>query len=311
MRVPRIGLATSPAGSRPLLDCPVCGRQPGTSWLRQSEWEILRCSRCELAMTWPRPSADLLAEIYSSRDYYATREMDDEASQATITRAREILAHHSRPVRRVLDFGAGEGHLVAAFRSLGIEAEGVEPSAAGRREARRRYDLDLREDLFTGRPDPVDLVVLLHSLEHVPDPVGVLRSLGEWIHPDGTLFIEVPNAGSFEMRRTEGRKKILDVPVHLFHFTPETLSRVVEAAGLRVSCVQLTNPEWLESILNARAAALSKSTVPTHAPGRPSAGGTGSSSKLRKIWREGLLPRVRSILPGWKFQMIATLADAS
>jgi SAM-dependent methyltransferase len=200
-----------------------------------------------------------------------------------------------------LDFGAGVGHLVAALRSLGVDAVGVEPSIAGRERARRRYGVDLSETLPEAGSSPApDLVVLLHSLEHVPDPVAVLRSLAARLAPRGAMFIEVPNAASSEMWFAERRRQILDLPVHLYHFTPASLSRIVETAGLRVTDVRLTNPDWLERMLARRAngGRRVESAVGT-------AGEVGTSNALRRTWRSRVLPWVRSRSAGWKFQLVA------
>src|SRR2546421_5871243 len=141
-----------------LVDCPVCGPASAAPWMRQDGWSVVRCSNCDLAMTWPRPATEVLAEIYSARDYYISRGMDDGVFEESTLRAREILEQSKQPVRKILDFGAGEGHLVAAFRTLGVEAEGVETSPAGRSEARRRYGIELWATLPERRPADCDVI---------------------------------------------------------------------------------------------------------------------------------------------------------
>src|SRR5438309_1831145 len=83
----------------------------------------------------------------------------------------------------------------------------------GRWEARRRYGIALWESLPATSPRDRDVIVLLHSLEHMQQPALVLRSLLGWLAPGGALFIEVPNAQSFEMLRAKRRKMILDLPL--------------------------------------------------------------------------------------------------
>ncbi len=256
-------------------------------------------------MTWPRPAAEVLAEMYSARDYYIARGMDDGVVEGATLRAREILEQSKRPVRRILDFGAGEGHLVAAFRALGIDARGVEPSPAGRSEARRRYGIELWEALPETRPRDCDAIVLVHSLEHVEDPLRTLRSLLGWLAPGGTVFIEVPNVKSFEMLRPERRRIILSLPIHLYHFTPKTLGAVLEAAGFRVVCAKLTNPAWLEWLLALRArmnGAQKARSLAAPATDPVSSQPVGS---FRRRWRQEILPWIRSRFPGWTFQVVA------
>lgn len=291
------------------VDCPVCGSQPARPWTRQGEWKVVACGRCGLRMTWPRPSRDFLEQAYASREYYAARGMDDGVFTHASARAGDLAEIVGRPVRRVLDFGAGEGHLVAAFRSLGLAADGVEPSIAGRDDARSRYGIELGQALPPATDDRYDLIVLQHVLEHVGDPVTVLRELAERLDPVGSMFIEVPNASSFEMLRPARRRGILDLPLHLYHFTPHTLSAVLAAAGLEAVRVSLTNPDWLEWLFAFRAVrrpageeiekSLQHGVHPRSTADRPS---------LRRAWRERVLPAVRRWSPGWRFWVLARRA---
>jgi SAM-dependent methyltransferase len=228
------------------------------------------------------------------------------ASEAAwVGRAAEIVGSLPRLPSSVLDFGAGEGHLVRALRARGLAAQGVEPFPAGRRAARERYGLDLLEEL--PESDRFDLVTLVHSLEHVPDPVAALTRLAQVLEPEGLVFVEVPNAASVDMLRPSRRREILDLPVHLFHFTPETLVRVIERAGLEVLDLRLSNPDALEWLLALRtprpdppsAEAPGLSSGPA-APGRP-------PSLARASWRR-LLPWLRRRLPGGKMQAVAARA---
>jgi SAM-dependent methyltransferase len=268
------------------------------------------CERCGLRMTWPQPSTSVLDEAYDDASYYSAHGMHDVDFGTTKARVEELLLQVGRDVRRVLDFGAGEGHLVAAFRSLGIEADGVEPSGAARAEARRRYEVEL---LPTIPPENqrYDLIALVHSLEHVREPVSVMRSLRSRLNPHGSVFIDVPNAESFEILRPSRRKSILELPLHLYHFTPTTLSAVLRAVGLEVTNVRLMNPEWLEWLLSRWAARLSSATRDVRlVVGRSSVQEKQSRVPMgRRAWRERVLPFIRGHSPGWRFEVFAEPAS--
>ncbi|MGE5139780.1 MAG: class I SAM-dependent methyltransferase, partial [Rudaea sp.] len=84
---------------------------------------------------------------------------------------------------------------------------------------------------------PYDLVVGWMVLEHLHDPVACLRKLHEWVRPGGWLAISVPNAGSLEFRLFGRRWYALQVPTHLYHFSPQTLSALLAKGGWRVERV--------------------------------------------------------------------------
>src|SRR3546814_12189681 len=71
-------------------------------------------------------------------------------------------------------------------------------------------------------------------LEHLHQPLDVLQKLGSWVRPDGWLVLSVPDAGGLEFRLFGDRWYALQLPTHLHHFSPETLTRMLPAAGWAV-----------------------------------------------------------------------------
>ena len=288
-----------------ILECPLCGKAPVRLWHRQGPWTVVRCRGCGLLRTWPPPDRATLASFYGSGDYYQHRNMGAASEAAWVDRTREIIESLPRRPASVLDFGAGEGHLVHALRQRGLEAEGVEPFPTGRQAARERYGIELFEEPPAHRR--FDLVTLIHALEHVADPVATLARLAERLEPKGLVFIEVPNAASVDMHRSSKRRELLDLPVHLFHFAPPTLARVVEKAGLQALDLRLSNPDLLEWLLARRASrpAPRPTSPPSAASPPPEA---ASPSILRASWRR-LLPWLRQRLPGDRIQVVAARAE--
>jgi len=251
-------------------------------------------------MTWPRPSAAESAGLYEASDYYRMRAMADDARRQSEERVRPLLARVPHRVATALDVGAGRGNLVAAFGALGVTADGVEPSAAARECARAEHGLTLHAHLADAPRATYDLVTLVHSLEHVEDPVAVLAAVRPRLAPGGTLFVEVPHAGTVELWRPEPRRWILDLPAHLYHFTPGSLTGLIAAAGFRVQDVQLFNCDAVEWMLALRARRVR----------RPAATADAAPDAPRARPRDGergVLSRLRRLAPGRKFQVLATL----
>jgi SAM-dependent methyltransferase len=225
-------------------------------------------------------------------------------------RARAIVETLGFSPRSVLDFGAGEGHLVNALREMGLAAEGIETSPSGRTAARRMYDLELRAEVPADLCGQFQLVTLIHSLEHVADPVRTLTELRAAVEPGGTVFIEVPHARSVDMWSPRRRREILDLPVHLYHFVPATLVRVVERAGFRVAELRLSNPDILEWALKKRARwrnverVVGDGMAPVTEVALPVSNAAPGS--VRSLWASLVLPWVRCHFPGGKLQLLAT-----
>jgi predicted SAM-dependent methyltransferase len=74
-------------------------------------------------------------------------------------------------------------------------------------------------------------VVCYHVLEHLPDPIGTLTEIRRILRPSGLLLIAVPNIGGLIARICKEHWLGVDVPRHLFHFSPETLKIALSRTG--------------------------------------------------------------------------------
>ena len=86
-------------------------------------------------------------------------------------------------------------------------------------------------------------IFMTHILEHLDDPILVLKRSLDWLADDGYVFIAVPNANSLhryvgvEMGMLEKRDSLNDQDVLLGHrrvYTPDLLKSHVESAGYKI-----------------------------------------------------------------------------
>jgi hypothetical protein len=92
-------------------------------------------------------------------------------------------------------------------------------------------------------------------LEHLHDPLGDLRRLRRWLRPGGRLVLSVPNAASWELGMFRGAWYALQLPHHLWHFSPTTVRAVLAGAGWQVDRImQQRNVANLSASLAYRAA---------------------------------------------------------
>jgi SAM-dependent methyltransferase len=115
-------------------------------------------------------------------------------------RRRALLLGSVRPGERVLDLGCGAGRFVAALRSAGAEAVGVEVAQAAldrAAEVAPGADLRLLGDDGTIPLDhgSVDLVWCSEVLEHVADGVALLGEVRRVLRRGGRLLVTVPYHG--------------------------------------------------------------------------------------------------------------------
>jgi SAM-dependent methyltransferase len=162
------------------------------------------------------------------------------------TRERVWARLHQRKIResfppwigagRLLDVGCATGRFLNQMSLVGWRTAGIELDPVAAAKAR-----GITPDVFVG--DPVDapyergafdVVTSFHVVEHLTRPLAALARMIEWLAPGGLLIVEVPNAGGAGGRLFGRYWSGLDFPRHLVHFTPATMTLMVERAGGRV-----------------------------------------------------------------------------
>jgi SAM-dependent methyltransferase len=147
------------------------------------------------------------------------------------------------PGRRVLDVACGPGHIGALIRQRGNYVVGTEISSSAAEEARRVLDEVLVLDIEGSWPTdlqsrPFDAIVLGEILEHVFDPVAVLREARKALAPDGRVVITTPNFFVWiaRLQMLFGRFRYQKYGLwdfgHIRWFTYDYLLQVVREAGL-------------------------------------------------------------------------------
>ena len=100
------------------------------------------------------------------------------------------------PGRRVVDLACGEGYGSAVLGRSARSVVGVDANPEAFEHARLKYTGDnvrferAMIETWTGE---VDCVVLLQTIEHVPDPDAVLDRLRDLIGPAGVAYVSTPN----------------------------------------------------------------------------------------------------------------------
>ncbi|HLJ69057.1 MAG TPA: class I SAM-dependent methyltransferase [Chloroflexota bacterium] len=202
-------------------------------------FSVVRCERCGLALTMPAPSPHRMDRHYPAA-YYGVESRYSTLLARCLSllyraRARRIERRAGTRAGVVLDVGCGRGELLGELRRRGWRTIGTERNAAAAAYARDALGLDVRAAApreLGLPPGSVDVVVLWHVLEHVPDPAGLLAEVSGLLRPGGLALIAVPDFGSPEARLGGPSWFHLDVPRHLNHFDGLALRRLLTAAGL-------------------------------------------------------------------------------
>ena len=235
--------------------CNVC--DSNTLYVVDPDCNITRCRACGYIFDSPRPTPQELVEFYSRPGQYDSWLNQLEPRQRLWRRRLNALRPTQNP-GSLLDVGAGIGQFLDVARDSYSEIYGTEVSSTAIQIAKEKYNLNLFqgtiEDLEMARRTFAN-VTLFHVLEHVPDPKSMLRRCHSLLSPQGILVIAVPNevaslraslrkilvrarvkkqrrVGKFGLPRINLDRDSAEV--HLSHFTPSVLRRLLHATGFSI-----------------------------------------------------------------------------
>lgn len=228
----------SPTDASGAATCPVCGGARADAVLSEAPdpltgeaFSIWRCEECRVAFTSPRPAN--LEPYYPAR-YRAYGPLVRGVLE-TFYRARVRRWIAGRKPGAALEIGCGPGIMLAALARAGWRPTGIERNPAMAEAARRASGAEIHsctvDALSLDRR--FDLILLFNVLEHVGDPVGVLKACAARLAAGGRLIVSVPNFASWQARFGGGLWLHLDPPRHLVHFDVATLDATLARAGLR------------------------------------------------------------------------------
>jgi 2-polyprenyl-3-methyl-5-hydroxy-6-metoxy-1,4-benzoquinol methylase len=151
-------------------------------------------------------------------------------------RALDVLCLPASETGTLLDVGCGSGEFIERMHALGWEVAGVDPDPRAVAFAVRRERRVFEGTIADVPPDlRYDVIVLSHVIEHVPDPVALLRECGRRLRQSSSrIVVTTPNVKSLGHRWFGKYWRGLEVPRHLQLFSPETLAECVKRAGLSV-----------------------------------------------------------------------------
>lgn len=262
--------------------CYLCG-DPGTPlyqgmkdrhFAAPGEWGFRRCSNPQCGLIWldPMPAERDLGAFYedfythdSARSQTGRLSFLAQAGRFAIKQVNSIVKsltasrRHSREINlmflgdrkpgKLLEIGCGSGERLARLKSLGwrVEGQDIDPKAVG--HAREHFGLEVHcGDVCTlSLPgDSFDAVIMNHVIEHLPDPVKVLRECHRLLKHGGTLILTTPNPASYGHNHFQSAWLGLDPPRHLYLFPRTALSLVARRSGFQ-DCSLETTPARAQS----------------------------------------------------------------
>ena len=227
---------------------------------------MINCKSCKFIHVHPIPSNEELHAFYNNDFYQKTKpnyiqgnEKDIQYLNYTFDEKLDILEKHvSSKSRKILDIGSGPGFFLRRARQRRWQVLGIEPSPIACNYSKKHniptiqkffYEVDIKQ---IGK---FDAIHIFDVLEHVNDPISILKKSYSLLKRGGIIVVEVPN--DFNPLQKLVQKKLKkkeywvtlsptsenpSTLVHLNYFDFSSISNLLKRTGFKVIIKESTFP---------------------------------------------------------------------
>ena len=136
---------------------------------------------------------------------------------------RVLLRDQLNESKHILDYGAGDGKFAKYLGKKGKKVFTYDPL---KENSLNRIDFSQNTDF------QIDMMMMWHVLEHIPDVKNTFPKILERVNKNGFLVVAVPNRDCFDAKYYKNYWSAWDVPRHLYHFNHKSLLNFMSSQGL-------------------------------------------------------------------------------
>lgn len=234
--------------------CYLCKKASPRLFFTKLGYNILRCESCKLLTLDFHEDYNAFLHSYYQKGYYTgDKKIRAYANYAEdkpniIKNAHNILAKIKKlkpQASKLLDVGCAMGFFMEEAQKLGFDPYGIEVSTYSANFSRKKF----KDRVFLGAVEEFyqkrnsfskfkntffDVIILSDLIEHVEDPVSILKDLNRVLKKDGIIVLQTGDADSTWAYLTGKNWHFYAPPQHLYFFSKRTLTLVLEKAGFKV-----------------------------------------------------------------------------
>lgn len=231
--------------------CPLCRAPLTADFLtapdrfhgRRERYHLRRCSSCTCVWLEEPPTPGEMLLHYDEDYHRAITIAGETATEERWRRHRDLIVR-TKHCGSILDIGCSSGSFLSTLQNNGWNLFGIEmePATAAKARATTGANVFVGDVVDAPFPDEYfDAITCFDLLEHVYDPQQLLSKARDWLKPDGVLYLVLPNIKSWEAGLFGSYWYGLELPRHLFHFSPSSLRYIASALGFRESRLTTRN----------------------------------------------------------------------
>lgn len=230
---------------------------------RGESFPLVKCVDCNLFYLQKRPTKENIGSYYpevyepyniNDHDFYI--ELQNRLMTAYFKKKKNPVDHFmgfiyktiygifpmaGKKRLRVLDIGCGNGLFIHNLEKVGCDVYGIDMSKSSINFAKRKLklknvkvgdveNLNYKKEFF-------DVIVMNHIIEHVYDPIKLVRSASRLLKKGGTMVVATPNISSINFSIFSKDWFPLETPRHLTLFNPKSMTKLAGICGLRIKTI--------------------------------------------------------------------------
>ena len=190
--------------------------------------QIVKCNHCGLVYVNPRVKNEIVVNAYSDAvdELYVSQA---EGRQKTFNNGLKLVEKYVPQRGTILDVGCAAGFFLNVAKKAGWQTYGIEPSKWMSDWGNKKFNVNIKNGTLKDaklQDEFFDVVTMWDVLEHTSDPMGELAEVNRILKKDGILIINFPNVAS-KLARVAGGKWWFFLSVHLYHFSPRSMSMML------------------------------------------------------------------------------------
>jgi 2-polyprenyl-3-methyl-5-hydroxy-6-metoxy-1,4-benzoquinol methylase len=220
--------------------CPIC-RSGSIFNYSKGDPYLKECKNCKIVFTYSLPED--LAGAYGE-DYYKIWYEKQLKQRMTLWRRRLKIVKKFCKSGKLLDVGTGDGLFLKVAKTANFDVCGTEISPTAVSTAKDLYGLDIHLTEIENaefEENYYDIITIWHVIEHVKNPLEVLKKVYCISKPGAVVFVATPNLDKHVSRLIYRLKSGKPYPFyspkgeqHLFHFTEYTLGKIIKKEGFNL-----------------------------------------------------------------------------
>jgi SAM-dependent methyltransferase len=230
--------------------CYLCGNRSLVAFRMTGERLLIHCLSCDLIYADNPKTYSLYKDDERKflKEYLEGEKLFGDYFEHKLN----FLARQQKEYGKLLDVGCGAGIFMERARKRGWEVYGVDSSSSACNYS-RKLGFKVKKSRFEDvvyNPARFDVITIFQTIEHLEDPVAVLKKAKGLLNPKGILVVTTPNRQSLLGKVLKRRWFGYFNKEHLYFFNKRSFQEVLRQAGftnvnIRLSNGKLLSPEWV------------------------------------------------------------------